>query len=641
MDIIKDISETYFDEHNFEPIHDGLIAQLYNALNDLCRTLLGSGKALFPLRTRQSLRKTHSALILWAHSYDVARGSLDLSLGNSPELRRLTVNFLVNMCSIFLKRLIPFATGISELEIRLEPAYIARSKAFAFLGGDPDLGIQPPLEGSALIPASSDMWATIEALKELEPLLEDLDADEENQPHEEISTMAAFLSTNLKTHIKHIFPKCNDDVALGIGAVLLKAWKDIESRRRTAAEDTAMYPFIQEEDSPDGHHWNLKEINSHPPAINKLENLINLSVLQSSPSPTSELADAWRPKGWTTEFKALSIGLPVIYMAQEGLTTDCIICKRSHPKLSLGEQKQHLLNHMGPNICLATGCTKRFGTFETGAIWSAHMSTHPIEAILYGDYNCPICGKSLLGKTSLNHAEVIQHLNGDLRPLAAELLVPGVTFAPFSTLPIIQSGDHESVTSATSISIPSPGDQNTSTSTVVKSTPSIPSASTSTIVKFVPSIPSAAQLQQQVQEGPALPSNETSTGFSCLFQYAKCSFTHNRGFHWAGHVVEQHLCRSQNSISIWKIHPPTRLYCPAEGCGRFFTNQPYMWAYHVGHHLEEASKGEEPPINFLGPDTRALRDWAEKVGMVTRIGWESWELVKHPKGPQDGSETSS
>ncbi|KAL8377405.1 hypothetical protein RB595_008197 [Gaeumannomyces hyphopodioides] len=398
---------------------EGLIAHLYLATSELYKGILPLlGRQLGPSTTMfRKLERGYSSLVLWSHSYDASGGKLDAALEHCQDLRRITIRLLVNINTAVLDRLIP-RTGLGQdasLSHVQEDARSTVTRALAVLtdtdhdgGSKPSKVDNPEIEEDSLQRIASNIRTLVQALVDLGPLFEEPIVDKETR-HEaparaEISTPVA----NLVSLIKYMFPKCEPETAHGIAAAVLSTWCQIQERAVSQSAREA-------------------EVRPAPPKAKTLvETLFHDSGIGTSIGTRSSYAETVRSYRGTSD-KPVNIQLPE--MPEKGRNGGSFRCEACQCTVRPGNSrhwKLHLMNDARPYMCIEPSCSEKFQPFADKEDWTIHISGHYSQRS--GEQlRCPICG---IAYTTIGDGSrlIATHLAHHLEPIAAEVIIPGVTF---------------------------------------------------------------------------------------------------------------------------------------------------------------------------------------------------------------------
>lgn len=404
---------------------EGLIAGLYFAISGLYKEilpLLGQKLGLSTV-TYRKIERGYSSLILWSHSHGVSCGKLDTALERCRDLRQITLRLLVNICTAVLDRLIPHA-GLKR-DTPVPPAQAdARStvaRALAALPETDSHGDQQTPENrisggeqETFHKITSNIRTLVQTLADLGPLFEEPIADEEGRHEEPAQVDISTPVANLVSLIKYMFPKCDETTARGIGHAVLSTWYEIQEKATAAAATEQQADQVEVACEP------ARE------AMTLIETLFHDSGVGTSIATKSSYAETVRSYH-TNSDRPINIRLPPL--PKPGRVGEPFRCEACRCTVRPGNErawKRHLMKDARPYMCIEAECAEKFSPFADKEEWISHISGHYSKRS--GEQlRCPICTASytMLGN---DISSIATHLAHHLEPIAAELVIPGVTF---------------------------------------------------------------------------------------------------------------------------------------------------------------------------------------------------------------------
>ena len=254
-------------------------------------------------------------------------GKSDLNLDQKSVLSSSHNNSSSGLYTTGLIPLLSIACGCVEneddIDLKLKAAALTRSRALAMLGCDQETQENAGQRVSMSVQmASSNICTTMEALRDLSPMLEDPSNVDEEGPHpEDISERNWFFLRNLTTFILQVFAKCKDNVALGISTALLKAWKE---------DDCAL--IYGEGRVQDDHTWDIKRLYRSSPRL--LDILVDSSMHCRTLS--REIGEpAFRGPDNSARLHLLEVCIP----SRGPSPVKCFICKKDSSHVTESEEE--------------------------------------------------------------------------------------------------------------------------------------------------------------------------------------------------------------------------------------------------------------------------------------------------------------
>ncbi|KAI2631064.1 hypothetical protein GGR54DRAFT_585354 [Hypoxylon sp. NC1633] len=400
-------------EHEAEPYHDEILADLYNSGRDLYQAFMqdleddhGISKSLY-----RQLESGYTYYVIWAHDHGAKSGELDRCLQKSQKLRRFTIKLLDNIWTILQKaRSLLSSTNIETKSRNIDKASGKATEkgsdsAHSNLRGA-DNGSETSddeyfdAQSESLKDLAETLLDEIENLLDLGPRLDEPVPDVESTPAEGsapdnlIEEQAAAPSTTAQywdpvryftDRVLTKFPECDSNLAVALGKANWASMTRLQEKRESAL-----------------NHGPNKPISADNTTLPKDS---GLGSSLPSTRPYEETIVSYYGDGMTrTKIPPLPDDIEI------GQLFSCIACGENIEKRDMRTWKRHLLADLQPWICCQTSCKCDRVPFANREGWVEHLRRQHALHPEWDDKTCPLCSEVVVGGGHSTISHIAHHL---------------------------------------------------------------------------------------------------------------------------------------------------------------------------------------------------------------------------------------